>query len=475
MFLSPNHRVTTYCSLGKVVNAESVMKKLAMFVLSAAALTASAQQLSVAGKWTVTLDVFGTPTTWGLTLQQQGSHISGDYAGDKLEGSIKDGKVTFHAKDPGGDGYEDFTATVASDRMTGTMVWAQNASVSHPTTHTFTAVRSVPAVASTALPQTHEFTPTIFRREFSSHYEPVLTINPGDTIHTWTVDAGGYDPSGTPRSLGGNPQTGPFYVNGAAPGDTLVVHISRLKLNRDWAISTDGIVPRANTPALAGKSQNKSGQIRWHLDLANGTASPEKPGPHMTHYAVPVRPMLGCVAVATDPSGPAPRTGDSGGYGGNMDFNEITEGATVLLPVRVPGALLYFGDAHAVQGDGETTGDALETSMDVTVTVEVRHDRRISGPMVENATHIMAVGLDGSLDTAFQDATESMYQYLFAEYSLTPQEFAMVLGTASEYKISEAADRNAGVVLKMAKSKLNTLNRPAAPGEPDPSIPTISH
>ena len=451
-----------------------MMKKFGIFALLGMALSVPAQQPDLAGKWTVTLDVFGTPETWGLTLQQQGSHVSGEYAGDKLEGDIKGGRLTFHAKDPGGDGYEDVTATITSDGMTGSMVWAQNASVSHPATHGFTAVRNRPAVASTAPPQAHEFTPTVFRRQFSSQYEPVLKINPGDTIHTWTVDAGGYDPSGTPRSPGGNPQTGPFYVNGAAPGDTLVVHIRRLKLNRDWAISTDGIVPRANTPALAAKSQNKAGQVRWHLDLAHDTASPEKPGPHMTHYSVPVKPMLGCIAVATDPDGPAPRSGDSGGFGGNMDFNEIGEGATVLLPVRVTGALLYFGDAHAVQGDGETTGDALETSMDVTVTVEVRHGRRISGPMIETSTHIMAVGLDGSIDTAFQDATESMYQYLFSEYALTPQEFAMVLGTAAEYKISEAADRNAGVVLKMARSKLDTLTRPPAPGQPDPSIPTIS-
>jgi amidase len=451
------------------------MKNFGVAALLGLAMIASAQQPDLAGKWTVSLDVFGTPTTWDMTLQQKGSHISGEYAGDKLEGDVKDGKLTFHAKDPGGVGYEDVTATIASDRMTGSMVWARNASPEHPTTHTFSAVRKVAVVASTEPPRTHEFTPTVFRREFSSQFEPVLKVNAGDTIHTWTVDAGGTDPTGTPRALGGNPQTGPFYVNGAAPGDTLVVHIVKLKLNRDWAVSTDGIVPRANTPSLAAKSQNKADEVRWHIDLANGTASPEKPGPHMARYSVPVRPMLGCVAVATDPGGPAPRTGDSGGFGGNMDFNEITEGATVLLPVRVPGALLYFGDAHAVQGDGETTGDALETSMDVTVTVEVQHGRRVSGPMVETSTHIMAVGLNGSIDNAFQDATESMYQYLFAEYSLTPQEFAMVLGTAAEYKVSEAADRNAGVVLKMAKSKLDTLTRPAAAGQPDPSIPTISH
>ena len=450
------------------------MKTVRAAVLIGTALAASAQQAEFTGKWTMTVDTFGSPTTWPLRLEQRGQSVTGDLSGDPLEGTYKDGKLRFHAKDPGGDGYEDIVATVNGERITGTLTWAQNASVSHPTSHTFSAARALLSAPSSAAPRTHEFTPTVFRREFSSAYEPVLKVNSGDTIHTWTVDAGGYDPSGTPRSLGGNPQTGPFYVNGAAPGDTLVIHIRRLKLNRDWAISTDGIVPRANTPALAGKSQNKSDQVRWHLDLANGTASPEKPGPHMTHYSVPVQPMLGCIATAPDATGPAPRTGDSGNFGGNMDFNEITEGATVLLPVRVSGALLYFGDGHAVQGDGETTGDALETSMDVTLTVEVRHDR-VSGPMVETATHVMAIGLDGSIDTAFQDATEGMYQYLFSRYGLTPQEFAMVLGTAAEYKVSEAADRNAGVILKMAKSKLDTLTKSTTPGLPDPSIPTITH
>ena len=450
------------------------MKVFPLACLLATSVAASAQQPSLIGKWTTTIDTFGTPTSWGLTLDQKGDHVTGELGGDKLDGSFKDGKLQFHAKDPQG-GYEDVTATVSGDRITGSLVWAQNASVSHPTTHTFTATRVVPAATSTTPAQTHEFVPTVFRRQFSSQYEPVLTVNPGDTIHTTTVDAAGYDSTGTPRSLGGNPQTGPFYVTGAAPGDTLLIHIRKLALNRDWAISTNGIVPRANTPSLAAKSQNKADEVRWHLDLANGTASPEKPGPHMQHYSVPVKPMLGCVAVATDPSGPALRSGDSGGFGGNMDFNEITEGATVMLPVRVPGALLYFGDGHAVQGDGETTGDALETSLDVTVTVEVIHGKRVPGPMVETDTHIMAVGLNGSIDSAFADATEGMAQYLQGEYQLNPQEFAMVLGTAAEYKVSEAADRNAGVVLKMAKSKLNTLTKAATPGGADPSVPTITH
>jgi acetamidase/formamidase len=450
------------------------MKVFALACLLAASTAATAQQPSLTGKWTTNIDTFGTPTSWGLTFDQKGDHVTGELGGDKLEGSFKDGKLQFHAKDPQG-GYEDVTATVSGDRITGSLVWAQNAAVDHPTTHNFTATRVVPAAASTVPPKTHEFVPTVFRRQFSPAYEPVLTINSGDTIHTWTVDAAGYDATGTPRSLGGNPQTGPFYVNGAAPGDVLAIHIRRLKLNRDWAISTNGIVDRANPPGIASRLGNKTEEVRWNLDLEKGLASPEKPGPHMLQYKVPVKPMLGCVAVATDPSGPAPRTGDSGNFGGNMDFNEVIEGATLYLPVRVPGALLYFGDGHAVQGDGETTGDALETSMDVTVTVELVHDMPVRGPFLETPTHLMAIGIDGSVDASLQDATERMENYLARAYKLTPQEFAMVLGTAAEYKVAEVADRNAAVVLKMSKANLGTLTKLDAPAKPDPTIPNIEH
>src|SRR5437660_11937943 len=105
------------------------------------------------------------------------------------------------------------------------------------------------------------------------------------------------------------------------------------------------------------------------------------------------RPMLGCVAVAPNVAQAPPGSGDSGRFGGNMDFNEIIEGATVYLPVSQPGALLYVGDGHALQGDGELNGNALETSMDVEFTVDVRTASSIMTPRVESATHIMAVGL----------------------------------------------------------------------------------
>jgi acetamidase/formamidase len=133
------------------------------------------------------------------------------------------------------------------------------------------------------------------------------------------------------------------------------------------------------------------------------------------------------------------------------------EGATVYLPVNVPGALLYVGDGHAAQGDGELTGNALETSMDVELTVDVIPGKRVPGPRVESPTHFMAMGLGGSIDDAFRDATSNMAAWLTDDYKLTPSEVAQVLGTAAEFKVSEAADRNAGVVLKINKERLQPL------------------
>ncbi len=140
-----------------------------------------------------------------------------------------------------------------------------------------------------------------------------------------------------------------------------------------------------------------------------------------------------------------------------MDFNEIVEGATVYLPVSVPGALLYVGDGHALQGDGELNGNALETSMDVEFTVDVIPGKRVPGPRVESATHLIAMGLAGLLDDAFRGATANMAQWLTEEYKLTLSKVGQVLGTSAEYKVSEVADRNAGMVLKINKERLKLL------------------
>jgi len=414
----------------------------------------AATPAGITGKWNVKADFYGTPLYFQLELKDEAGKLTGKFGGDKLEGSLTGNSIHFVAKDDGG-GKEECTATLKDGVISGTFTQAGAEDPEHPSTHTFTASLAPPRKAGA--PQRHEFTPTTFYRQFSSLNKPVLTVSPGDTVHTTTVDAGGTDEKGVTRVLGGNPETGPFFVETAEPGDTLIVHLVKLKLNRDWAGSDDDLVPRAVDTEWAVKMKDAGKGVRWHLDTARGVATLDKPSEHLAHYSVPLRPMLGCVATAPPPSWAPPGTGDSGGFGGNMDFNEVVEGATVYLPVRTPGAMLYLGDGHAAQGDGELNGNALETSMDVEFTVDVIPGKHIPGPRVESPTHLMAMGLSGSIDDAFRDATVNMAGWLSDKYGLTPTEVAEVMGTSAEYKVSEVADRNAGVVVKINKERLQTL------------------
>jgi amidase len=412
-------------------------------------------QAGISGKWIMTADIFGSPTYLTMELKQEGDKLSGTYTGDKFEGTVSGD--SFHLLATSDSGVtSDVNATVKDGVISGTSVETDPADKAHPLKYSFTATAA--PVIKHGSPQRHEFVPTVYYRQFSPFNKPVLTVAPGDTIHTTTVDAGGNDMNGVKRVLGGNPETGPFYIEGAEPGDTLVVHLVHLKLNRDYAISDDGLDDRAMDNNVAVKFKDNGKTIRWHIDAAKGVAYPEGAGEDLAHYTVPLHPMLGCIATATSPGAQSPPgTGDSGGYGGNMDFNEISEGATIYLPVSNPGALLYVGDAHAEQGDGELNGNALETSMDVEFTVDVIQGTHLRGRRIETPTHIITMGLNGSLDDAMKSATADMVGWLDHDYKLTPSEIAQLLGTAAEYKVSEVADRNAGIVLKINKDRLKPL------------------
>src|SRR3984893_17903817 len=320
---------------------------------------------SLTGRWVVAADFYGTPRYYRLELDQEADKLTGKFGGDLLEGTLSSNSVHFLAKDEQGNTTE-ATATLKDRTLSGTLVSVNVDEKEHPLTLAFTATLAPPR--PTAPPRRHEFTPTVFYRQFSPLYKPVLTVNPGDTIHTTTVDAGGDDEHHIKRVAGGNPQTGPFYIQSAVPGDTLVVHINRLRLNRDTAGSDDGMVQSALNSDLAAKMKDTGQSITWHLALANGTASPQQPTPkpaskptpgtpsgtppnqstqptvnHLAHYSIPLHPMLGCIATAPSISQAPPPTGDSGSYGGNMDFNEIAEGATIYRRFPHPGALLYLG------------------------------------------------------------------------------------------------------------------------------------
>jgi acetamidase/formamidase len=182
----------------------------------------------------------------------------------------------------------------------------------------------------------------------------------------------------------------------------------------------------------------------------------KQPTERLKNYTVKLQPMLGCVAVAP-PGHMAYRTGFLGVYGGNMDYNQIREGTTLYLPVFAQGALLFVGDGHAAQGDGELTGDALETSMDVEFTVNLIKGESTGSPRAENDEFLMSLGIANSLPEAVQSATTELANWLQREYKLEPNEAAIVLGTAMQYNIAELVDPLVHVVAKVRKDAVTGL------------------
>lgn len=423
-----------------------MLKILTLLFLCAA----GSAQASSSETWIVTLDRWGNNSYQTLNLRADGSSLEGDLDGDKLSGRRQGANLEFDILDRDGARYL-FRAKVDGAAMRGSADFPDTNNAKARAQHTFTA-RRLPQ-RPPGPPRRIEFAPTDYANMFSAERAPVLTIWPGDSVHTTTLDSGGVDESGVTRALYGNPQTGPFFVAGAASGDTLVVHLKRLRLNRDYADSLDSIVGRAQSGALAATSTALGKPVRWTLDRVRGLASPQQRSAAMANFAVPVRPMLGGLALAPG-DGPPMSTGDTGRFGGNMDFNEVVEGNTVYLPVQQPGALLYLGDAHALQGDGETSQYALETTMDVEFTVELIKGKAINLPRVESPTHIMALGQAGSLDDALRAATSGMVQWLQQDYGLSLSEAAQVLGSSVQYSVANLAGRSVGVAAKIDKTRL---------------------
>lgn len=433
-------------------HAVSMPLKLLPLLLAALPLNAVAAE-----QWIVTTDLWGNNHYQTLQLDTHGDRVRGTLDADRIDGTLIDGNLQFSATDSDGQVYR-FTGRIDGERMQGQSDQPDTHNRTARATHAFNGWR-VPA-RTTSTPQLHVFTPADYSNTFSADRAPVLVIQPGDSVQTRTLDSGGVDENGVTRALFGNPQVGPFFVAGAEPGDTLAITLTSLTLNRDYADSLDGVVGRLKTPRVAAESAALGRPVRWALDRANGTARPEAATGALKQFQVPVKPMLGGLAVAPGFGYPAFSTGDTGDFGGNMDFNAVVEGNTVFLQVQQPGALLYLGDGHALQGDGETTQWALETSLDVVVKVALVKQQAIVTPRVESPTQIMTLGQGGSSDDALRLATSGMLQWLRQAYGLSLSEATQVLGVAVQYHVANLAGRSVGVAAKVDKAVLRHLPRP---------------
>lgn len=303
----------------------------------------------------------------------------------------------------------------------------------------------------------HTFQPTHYHRTLGPH-APVLRIADGDTVHTTTVDAGGRDFRGEQVTPGGNPQTGPFYVEGAEPGDTLAVTFDRLVPNRDWGYSATVVAPNVVDPQHVRRLPD-GGRAEWHIDREQRTATLVSPETKLGNLLLPLRPMLGCFGVAP-PLEQAISTATSAEHGGNMDYRGFTEGVTVYFPVFTPGALLHVGDGHAVQGDGEIVGTGIEISFDVTFTVHVLKGKTIRWPRGENAEYLFTVGNARPLDQCVQHATSEMLRWLEEDYGLDAIAASLLLGQCVEYDLGNVFDPAYTMVCKVPKRHLPA---PASP------------
>ena len=301
----------------------------------------------------------------------------------------------------------------------------------------------------------HRLEPKIFYYTFAAH-EPALRIHSGDTVTTETRDSMGVDAGGNPlpeqmkQKVPGtslkesNPVIGPIYVEEADENDLLAVLIEQIRLTRDFAVSKQ----TEHFGSLSGEGEGhyllynapiQTIFYRWQLDLEPKTGTLELPSSQVKSVEVPLKPFIGSIGVAPR-FGKVETTLTPGEFGGNMDCVETQEGTTLFLPVWAKGAYLAFGDIHAVQGDGEVCGTALEVTAEVTLRIEVIKEHRSDWPRLENATHIMVIGSTRPLMDCVRLAQMGLLNWLVDEYGFQREEVWQLMAQVGSMRIGNIVD-----------------------------------
>lgn len=300
---------------------------------------------------------------------------------------------------------------------------------------------------------------------FDNAQAPVLTINPGDTVVMETMMHAHNQvvPGKTIEELkklrtdnpgrGPHTVTGPIFVNGTEPGDVLKVKIQR-------------IVPRAygtnfNIPGMFGQFPKDfpDGQVKYlYLDTDHMVAE-FLPGVH-----IPLRPFPGTIGVARAEPGRY-STVPPGEYGGNMDIRELSEGATLYVPVWVKGALLWSGDSHAAQGNGEVNLTAIETAFkELAVTLDVAKGMKLDFPRIETATAWITMGFDKDLNLALEQAQAQTVKFLAEQRKLSAAEAAKLMPKVSDCRISQVVNIKKGIHCMSPKDVKAKVMMPERPG-----------
>ena len=281
-----------------------------------------------------------------------------------------------------------------------------------------------------------------------------------DVLDFWAVRGTLRQPGGG----GGHVLTGPIYVEGAEPGDTLEVQILSLRTRVPYGMNstgpTSGVFRESYPGAKEGDAQLDIPEGTRHL-IRTGTVDGRDVAFFSNAIQVPMNPFMGIMAVA--PRNPvmgdvgvrAPGlqgSGPPGEYGGNMDFRALTVGTSLYLPVFHSGARFYVGDPHGVQGDGEVSGNALEQSLTGVFRFIVHKGKTLTAPRAENATHYIVMGIDVDLDRSMRLAVAEAVKFLVEEKGLTPAKALSLCSIAVDFHVAEAVDGRQVVAGKIAKN-----------------------
>jgi acetamidase/formamidase len=295
---------------------------------------------------------------------------------------------------------------------------------------------------------------------------PAMAVVPGTALRLWSDDAFG----GVLRSVDDlssakvdlrfvNPQTGPFWVEGAEPGDTLVLHLVDLIPARDWGAS-------AAIPFFGGMTgtdrvvtlQEALPDTTWIYELDRDRNTVAFAARHSGHrIELPVEPMLGTVGVA--PAGGEARSSlVPDRFGGNMDTPQMRAGATVFLGVNVEGALFSIGDGHYRQGEGEACGTAVEGAMTTTLIVDLIKGCAPAWPRIEDDTHWMAIGSSRPLEDSWRIANAEIVHWVAELYGLHLMDAYQLCSQVAQVPVANVVDANYSVVVKVAKALLPTAD-----------------
>jgi acetamidase/formamidase len=280
---------------------------------------------------------------------------------------------------------------------------------------------------------------------------PVLTVDSGDIVDVETMVTGARFSRalGVPEEAirpdmkemdekvkqeGPHLLVGPVAVKGAEAGDVLEVRILEMGVVDPWAVN----LFRPGAGALP-KLFPYQGTKFVRLDLQRNVAL-FGPG-----IEIPLRPFFGSLGVAPPPVLGRIGSGPPGVHTGNLDNKELTAGATLYMPVHVENALLFIGDGHAAQGDGEVDGTALEASLRGKLQLVVRKDMKLRWPRAETKEHYMTMGLDPDLDVAAEMAVAEMVDYLVHERGLSRDDAYILCSSAVDLRVTQVVDGTKGI------------------------------